>query len=225
MKISEITESLRSFLYCEITEEETAENIRNASPSDLSLAEIEIMSEGYDEDDLRRISDVFLKIVEERKKRYTESLEKTHPIMKFVAAHEKILGKMDEIEKMLSDGPGIKYGQFKYIKNNFEKFGKHHKNEELTILPILKDNGKRGRVNLVKNEHREIKKKKDEIKDALVNEDNETAENKVKELRYLMNKHTVMENNYLYPIALNKIDDWRTIKGELNEMNLKDFRW
>ncbi|MFW6375921.1 MAG: hemerythrin domain-containing protein [Thermoplasmatota archaeon] len=218
MKISEITESLRSYLSGEITEKETAEKIKSASPSELSLAEIRLMSEGYKEEDLKDISKVFLSVIEDKKQRYKNKLEDGHPVKRFIIDHEKILKRMAEIEDVLSKDESLKYGDFKHIKNSFEEFEKHHENEEKTILPILKDNGKRGRVNLVKNEHRKIEKKEDKIKDILGDEDPEKALTQAKELRYLLSKHTVMENNYLYPLAIEKIDDWRPIKDKMELM-------
>ena len=225
MEVSEIIKNLKSFHSGKISKEEAAENIKAASPSELSLAEIKMMSEGFEEKDLKDISKVFLSVIEDKKQRYKNKLEDDHPVKRFIKDHEIILKRMDEIDHILSDDGSLKYGDFRYIKNSFEEFGKHHENEESTILPILKDNGNRGRVNLVKNEHKRIEKKENKIEDILSEEDQEKAKEELKELRYLLNKHTVMENNYLYPIALDKIDEWNSIKNKLDEMecmNLED---
>lgn len=218
MDIKVITKTLKSFYSGEITEDEAAEKIKDASPSDLSLAEIELISEGYDDENLKHISKVFLEVVEDKKQEYAKDLEDDHPVKKFIKDHEKILEKMDEIENIVSNDGSLKYGELKYIKKNFEEFGYHHRNEEKTILPVLKDNGKRGRVNLVKNEHRKIDKKKRTIMNILGKEDLEKAIDELDELSYLLNKHTVMENNYLYPVADEKIDDWKSIKDKMEEM-------
>lgn len=218
MDISDITKNLKSFESGEITKEEAAENIKSASPSELSLAEIELMSEGYSEKDLKRISEVFLEIIEDKRQGYMNELEENHPVKRFIDDHEKILEKMDEIEDMVLKDGNLKYSDYKFIRKNFEEFSYHHRNEEKTILPILKDKGKRGRVNLVKNEHRKIEKKENKIKDILGAEDLDNAITHLRELRYLLSKHTVMENNYLYPVALERIDDWRSIKEKMEEM-------
>lgn len=225
MDISEITKHLKSFHSSEISKEEAAENIKDASPSELSLAEIELMSEGYHDEDLKHISKVFLEVVEDKKQEYAKDLEDDHPVKKFIKDHEKILEKMDEIENIVSNDGSLKYGELKYIKKNFEEFGYHHRNEEETILPVLKDNGKRGRVNLVKNEHRKIEKKESAILNILNDEESEKAIDELDELSYLLNKHTVMENNYLYPVAVEKIDDWGSIKDKMDEMETMNLEY
>ena len=218
MNVTKITEILKKFCNDELTVEEAADMIKGADPLDLSLAEMDLMSEGFEQKDLKDITEIFLKVIEEKKEEYKDSVDKGHPIRDFISDHEKILERMDRIEEILNGEGELKYGEKEYIKKIFPEFEKHHKREEETILPFLEKNGKRGRVNLVKNEHEEIRRKEERIEDLLDGGDPSSIREEVQELRYLLNNHTIMENNYLYPVAIERIDDWGTITRRLEDM-------
>ena len=223
MKAAKISETLKSFYNGELTSDKAAEKIKEADPLDISLAEIDLMSEGFEEKDLKKITEVFLKVIEDKKEKYKKNLDNNHPIRKFISDHEEIVERIEKIENILEDRKNLKCGEEKYIRKNFREFEKHHRLEEKTILPMLEKNGKRGRVHLVKNEHRKIEREEKKVNILIDDEKISSAKDEVELLRYQLNEHTIMENNYLYPIAFERIDDWASILDKLEDMEKMDL--
>jgi len=183
------------------------------------------MSEGFDERDIEAMTEVYLKVTEGKKEEYIDEIGDYHPVIILLKDHEEIHKIMSRLELIVNSEQSLKYVDYREIKGCFMDFKTHNYIEEKTILKILKENGKRGRVNLIINEHRAMDNRFNDLIRQL--EDGEITEYKQEfyELSHLLNDHTVMENNYLYPVALELIEDWEPIKNDfdqIREKNLKD---
>ncbi|MEF8874075.1 MAG: hemerythrin domain-containing protein [Candidatus Thermoplasmatota archaeon] len=235
MEVKEVTDILEDVYQENISVERAVEDMKLASPLDLALAEVELLDKETDETSLQGfrevVSDLYTKILEEKSREILKRVDEDHPLYHLIMEHEEINGFVEELSRF-ADGLKeektriIRKKRLDNIENNVKEIKEHEKSEEEILFPRLEAEGFHGRVQIMKNEHDEI----DELMDELIKLSEELAENKeeflkkIDVLTYTFEFHAFIENNFLYPVAFQELDDWDDIKEEFEYIGFSDIR-
>ncbi|MGC8912284.1 MAG: DUF438 domain-containing protein [Nitrososphaeria archaeon] len=117
--------------------------LQNVDPETLSLAEQELIEEGFDPKDIRRLCNIHLKAITVRRGEY--KLEESHPISILIAEHDIILDNLKALEDVVNK---IKLDRgFRQLNRELESLEpiiellleteKHHQREEKSLFPRL----------------------------------------------------------------------------------------
>ncbi len=231
MEVEDITDILKDVYEGEISAEEAKEDIELASPLQLALAEVELLDDDLDESALKEFREVYSEIIEEKTEETLKKVDEDHPIHRLISEHVEIGKFVDELysfsEKLQNqENRIIRKKKLENIENNIKEIKKHEKSEEEILFPRLEEEGFYGRVNIMKNEHEEIDDLMDELSslsEDLVENKDEFVE-KTEILNYTLEFHSFMENNFLYLVALEELDDWEAMYEQFEEKSFSDIR-
>ncbi len=225
MEVKNITDILKDVYQKKTSIRRAAKDMELASPLDLALAEVELLDEDMGENDLKRfrkiVQNLYVEILKEKTGKLLEELDEDHPIRHLILDHVKITEFVEELSsfvKRVGDEKTriIRKQKLDNIEKNMNEIKKHEKSEEDILFPRLEEEGLHGRIYMMENEHDEI----DELMDELTALSENLVENKEKfiektdVLTYTLEFHAFIENNFLYPVALEKLDDWDDIEEE-----------
>ncbi len=230
MEVKEISSVLKDVYEGEISVEDAVEDIELASPLELALAEVELLDEDLDENSLREFRDLYDDIIVNKTEDTLEKLDEDHPIHHLIEEHiqiKKFVEELSEFSESLQNEKTriIRKKKLDNIGHNVDEIKRHEKSEEDILFPRLKDKGFAGRVNILENEHDEIDKLMDKVKNLsedVVDNKEVLAEN-IDVLAYTLNFHSFMENNFLYLVALEELNDWYAIKKEFRDVGMSNI--
>ncbi len=224
MKIEKVSEILKDIYLDEIDKEEGIEKLKNATPIDLTSAELRLLSEGMDGLEIEEISQVYDEVIDDQTEELLSSLDSDHPIKRMILEHEQI---SDFLEELLNFSSKIRAEDYAEMKDQYDDFlynlkqiQFHEKREEKVFFPALEDKGFEKRIEILKKEHRYIDEyisQMNEFLDDLEKNELETLKS-IEEIIYTLNFHMFIENNLLYPLALEEIEDWENLKKESEKM-------
>lgn len=164
----------------------------------------------------------------------TGNLKPGHIIHTLMAEHDRILGFLEElgrINKTLQKVGSLdkaKKGSKKLlnIAKHLIEAELHHQREEEVLFPELEKRGILGPPEMMRMEHKELRSKKEELL-KIVQSRNKTNFN-IKTLDKVINfiistleEHIYKENNILYPMALELIEEkdiWDKMKTECDKI-------
>lgn len=164
----------------------------------------------------------------------TENLESGHIIHTLMAEHDRILGFLKElgrtnqtIQNMVSlDKAKKESKELLDIAKHLIEAESHHQREEEVLFPELEKREILGPPEMMRMEHKELRSKKKELL-KIVQNINKTNFN-VKRLNKVVNfiistleEHIYKENNILYPMALEVIEEkdiWDKMKTECDKI-------
>ncbi len=108
--------------------------------------------------------------------------------------------------------------------NNLIELDKHIQREEETIFTRLHDLDLGGRTIILTEEHDDLREHREKLKD-LMDEDGDVAEiaNELDSIIYMLRFHAFIENDLLYPVAFEKLEDWEAIAAENDEIGYCEF--
>ncbi|MEM3545573.1 MAG: DUF438 domain-containing protein [Candidatus Bathyarchaeia archaeon] len=212
-------------------EEEARRFLRDIDPETLSIIEQELLEEGLNFEDLRRLCEIHLKAI--TIKREEPEIGEEHPISILKAEHEIILDNLKILEEIVSK---VKSDiGLEQLNEEFEKLEpvvallleaeSHHQREEEALFPRLERQGIAGPPNIMRIEHEDLRAKKKTLKrllDERATLDRNYLTDNVYELgNYIastLRDHIYKENNILYPLSLTTIpeNEWRKIKEEFD---------
>jgi uncharacterized protein len=163
-------------------------------------------------------------------------LPKGHTVSTMMSEHEAILEFLDEldwvnrsIQEMSEYTPGQEeFERLNHIAEHLVETERHHRREEQVLFPELERRGVEGPPAVMRQEHEQLRPRKQRLLelarsaeaadfDAFKQELAELTETIVPMLR----AHIFKENNVLYPMALQVIDDesvWRQLKAACDEI-------
>lgn len=224
MSVESLAEKLKMLAEGEISEEDALDEIKDASPIEISKAEQKLIDEGLSEEELKDFCKIHLQAVQEKVEKLKEDLGYDHPIRTLILEHDEILKALDNLEEIKEDiKPGMSGKVHERLLHNSEHLvdaEKHHTREEDTIFPRMERLGITGPTRIMKMDHEEMWPKKKKL--LSLAKDPEGNEEKIRELidqlTFKLRDHIFKENNILYPSALNELKEWDTIKDECDEI-------
>lgn len=207
--------------------------LQDVDPEMLSLAEQELIEEGFEPEEIRRLCDIHLKVI--TLKREERSLEESHPISILKAEHEIILNNLKILEKVVNRiKPDMSLDKLDEELEKLEPVAEllleaesHHQREEKTLFPRLEERGIAGPPNVMRIEHEDLRARKKALKKLLDERGELDSSYVVKRVRELGNyivsvlgDHIYKENNILYPLALRVVpeNEWSKIREEFDEI-------
>jgi DUF438 domain-containing protein len=163
------------------------------------------------------------------------NLRPGHPIHTLMAEHEIILGFLDRLEKVnlviqkISDFKEQKeLEELVNIAEHLVEAEPHHKREEEVLFPEMEKRGVFGPPEMMRLEHAELRKSKEELKmlSQSFREENflalkEKLDGTSKFIISFLREHILKENNVLYPMALEAIPEenvWQKMKLECDKI-------
>lgn len=205
--------------------------LQDIDPETLSIVEQELLKEGLNPEDLRRLCEIHLKAITIR--REESYIEEEHPISILKAEHEIILDNLkvlEEIANKAKSNVGLEQ-----LNEEFEKLESvvallleaesHHQREEKALFPRLEKQGITGPSNVMRIEHEDLRAKKKALKRLLDErttlDRNHLAYNIYELGNYIVSTlrdHIYKENNILYPLSLRTVpeNEWRKIREEFD---------
>ncbi|MEM4140910.1 MAG: DUF438 domain-containing protein [Nitrososphaeria archaeon] len=207
--------------------------LQNVDPETLSLAEQELIDEGFSPEEIRRLCDIHLKVVAVKEEE--QSLEESHPLSILKSEHEIILNNLRILEDVLSkirlnNSPEKLNEELKRLEAVIElllEAENHHRREEMSLFPRLEEYGISGPPNVMRMEHDDLRSRKKALKSLLDEHsklDSKHLANKVYEIgnyiTIVLRDHIFKENNILYPLALKVVQEgeWKKIKDEFDSI-------
>jgi DUF438 domain-containing protein len=227
MEIDRLKEVLKGINKGVITENEALEEIKKATPLELSIAEQGLLDEGISPDELKKFCTIHLRALEDKLQEIKLSLDKGHPIHTMISEHEEILKFLDELDNLIEPlKRGISDEEKKILQDLSEHLvdaEKHHEREEKVLFPELEKRGITGPPRIMRMEHDELRPIKKRLQELSIEPDknkNEIIE-LINVLSFKLRDHIFKENNILYPAALNAIGEdviWENIKKECDNI-------
>ncbi|MBS7611513.1 DUF438 domain-containing protein [Candidatus Bathyarchaeota archaeon] len=212
-------------------EEEARLFLRNIDPETLSIVEQELLEEGLNPEDLRRLCEIHLKAI--TIKREEPEIGGEHPIGILKAEHKIILDNikiLEEIASKVKSNVGLEQlnEEFKKLESVVAlllEAESHHQREEEALFPRLEKQGITGPPSVMRIEHEDLRVKKKALKRLLDEratlDHNYLADNVYELGNYIVSTlrdHIYKEDNILYPLSLTTIpeNEWRKIREEFD---------
>lgn len=168
--------------------------------------------------------------IEKELKEFKSHIGKKHPLYAFLSEHEQILSfleVLDTIKAALPEGlTSEERDVLRSIAENFVEANKHYTREEEVLFQRLQSKGINGTPSVLKRDHERLESLKERfLKYAKNPEGNEEELIKlIDSLPYLLREHIFKENTILYPIAIEKLEDWDSILKEAKKIGFCQFQ-
>jgi DUF438 domain-containing protein len=213
---------------------EAAKYIQDIDVKELVLAEQELIKEGVEREEMKRLCDVHLEVMKkqlgiERKK---IKLPSAHPIQICMDEHEIIKKNLKKLKRILKriktlgsfEKSNREIDTLKELSHFFVETEKHHKREEEALFPRLEAYGITEPPQIFKADHVEFLAKKKEFHNTMMAEHKDfkkfvgaitpTIEFLTKDL----DEHIYKEDNILYPMCLKtfKKDEWKGVRKKFD---------
>ncbi len=227
MKIYRLKEVLKGVNNGVITKNEALEEIKKATPLELSIAEQGLLEEGISVEELKKFCTMHIKALEDKLHEIKSSLDKGHPIHTMISEHEEILKSLNKLDNLIEPlKRGISYEEKKILQDLSEHLvdaEKHHEREEKVLFPELEKRGITGPPRIMRMEHDELRPIKKRLLELSIEPDKNKGEiiELINVLSFKLRDHIFKENNILYPVALNAITEdtvWENIRIECDRI-------
>ncbi len=137
-----------------------------------------------------------------------------HPLYAFFSEHEQILSYLETLEKIQvshsNHFTGEDYVTLRIIGENMVEANKHYRREEETLFPRLEAKGITSTSWLLKKDHELLQSRKMKLLE--YSKDSKRSGSQLLELigtlPHLVREHVFKENTILYPIAMEKVEEW-----------------
>ena len=174
----------------------------------------------------------YLKEIDFEKASLKGKLKANHPLYTLISEHEIILGFLDRLENLNKkvekgnlDHKILK--ELKDISSHLIETEPHHQREEKVLFPEIEQRGIFGPTEVMRQEHQELRAKKEELK-ALSELSKGQFKKRLKKFKEtsefilsVLREHIFKENNILYPMAFEVIKEkevWQKIKKECDKI-------
>ena len=202
--------------------------LKQIDPKTLSIAEQELLEEGFSQEDLRKLCDVHLQLLGENLEKGPSS-DEGHPISILTEEHKIIKRSLDTLEHVTQNILTAKdYGEIQSELVNLRESSEllletesHHKREEEALFPALEKHGISGPPRIMRMEHDELRARKKALGDLVERHHGmefdefkaklkETSDFIVAKLR----DHIFKEDNILYPTSTKTLGDeeWEEVR-------------
>lgn len=211
---------------------EAKELLAQIDPDDLALAEQNLIEEGLSVEDVQGLCPIHLEVLGEQLQQMRARLPKGHVVSTLVNEHDAILGFLDLLQQVnaaiqrMPQYPGRtpEFRQLTHIAEHLVGAERHHQREEEVLFPELEKRGMYGPPTVMREEHKQLRPRKHALKELVEDVDRQDFDDFKRKLDTLANfivptlrEHIYKENNILYPMALQVIDDeqvWQKLKSD-----------
>lgn len=220
--------------------EEDRKKLAAVPPEDLAAAEQEMISEGVESKEVRSLCDVHIEFLKDKLGDAALKPGPGHPLEHLLSEHEIILkeiGRLEALSEKLE-----KAGEYSEVPGELEKldrivehlveFDRHHALEEEVIFPAVADTGITEPLEIVRNEHEELKKKKKQMQGVLKERSNLACPEFARRIKAFADyfsreypDHICKEDNILFPIALRALskEKWEELGSECERSGYCSF--
>lgn len=235
-KLSEILKRLNEGENTPEIKQEAKELLSSLNPQELSFAEQKLVEAGLNPKDLKHLCSIHMEMLQDEAEKLKRALKAGHVIHTMIREHEKILGFLDRLEKTNENIQEMEnYNRGKNEFHNLLHIAKHlieaephHKREEEIIFPEVEKRGVYGPPQVMRMEHEEFRTHKKEIFDLAKNVSKmnfdifkKRLNTTVKLILLTLRDHIFKENNILYPIAVQIIQEksvWKKMKEQCDKI-------
>ena len=237
-KLISVLKALKSDADLPEIREEVKQFLENVDPLVLSLAEQELLKEGMNPEELRKLCEIHLQVLSIKEEK--SKPEQNHPISILKVEHDIILKNLDILEEMTRKANvSENFGQIREELNEIKKVAnllieaeKHHQREEEALFPALEERGVTGPPRIMRMEHYDLRRQKKALEKLTAEYGTLKYIGFLKKLNELvgyiaptLRAHIDKENNILYPTALKILDEkqWLLIKEKFDEIGYCSF--
>jgi len=211
-------------------------------PQDLATAEQQLVENGLDPAELAKLCPLHLELLDDQTARMKAILPPDHVVAILLSEHETILCFLDDldfvnqlIQKMDNYYPQRdEFRRLVHIAEQLLGVEPHHQREEEILFPELEKRGVYGPPMVMRDEHSQIRRHKHklhELANSVSRMDFDDFAGQLDEIvRFLvptLREHIFKENNMLYPMALEVVDDeqvWLRLKGDCDKVGYCCFK-
>ena len=239
VRIEEVTQLLMRLIAGdepEIVRQESQELLAVIEPQDIALAEQKLLELGIGVENFRGLCIAHMEAFKDQKSKIITNLPQGHVLNTILSEHEMILcfvSELEDINKKIQqpdystqDSAHIK--KLAHVARHLVLADERHQRQDEIILPELERRGYYGPSQIIKMGHISVNSSKHELKDLVehgTHRDFSRFKWKlnaiVEVLAPTMREFIFIEDNVLYPVALDVIDDssvWQRIKAVSDEM-------
>lgn len=215
--------------------EEAKKYFKDTDPKELALAEQELIQEGTQRSEMKRLCDVHLEVMKSQLGKIAAKIKlpKSHPVSILKDEHKIIKRNLKKLSKTLEklkktdsfDKAKSQINTLKELAHFFLETDKHHKREEKAIFPRLEQHGIIEPPAIFKEDHVEFMAKKKMLNEIAMNVDKMSFEEFLKEvspvIEFLaknLEDHIYKEDNILYPMSLQTLDkdEWPEVRKKFD---------
>jgi len=238
-QLKEVIRELKSRSDLSAVRHRTQALLRSVDPKVLSLAEQELLQEGFSQDELRKLCDIHLEPLLGNIDGKAEN-NPTHPVTILQEEHKAIQAYLSDLERItnkLGTEANVKPSQndvaeLRTISQMLVEAESHHKREEVALFPRLEQHGVTGPPAIMRLEHDELRKRKKALKEVVEAADKLSQEEFDRQLKHLadyivptLRSHIFKEDNVLYPTALRTLSEseWPSMRSEFDKIGYCPF--
>jgi len=234
--LKQLLKELRTGDLSNETKEKAKKLFDNVDAKTLGDVEQELIREGISHEEIRRnLCDIHLEVLRGTLVSKRIEVSSPHPVHTFMEEHKVILATLDKLKSLVErlhtknsfNEMGEDLDELKDIAHHLVEAESHHQREEEVLFPGLEKNNIMEPAEIMKLDHVEFREKKKELYNFAHNYsdyDFSYFRDHVTELgNYLtreLDSHIFKENNILYQIALQVLDEeeWQEIKQECDKI-------
>lgn len=210
----------------------------NLSPKDIAAAEQNLISAGYSARLVQQLSAAFvlMGLLEDRKSSLRVTLPSDHVLRRIMAEHDMLkcfMSDLKDLTETIDRMPSIKdttaeFRRLAHIIEHLDAMEEHIEREEDVIFPFLKKHGWASLCRSAKSDHIYIRVATGDLIRIIETFDSDNIEefkvrlkSIVKYLCPTMRDHIFQEDNIMYPIAVEVINDdtlWKKLKTVCDEI-------
>ena len=209
--------------------------IKGVDPTELALAEQELIQEGVSRQEMKRLCDVHLEVMKESLGVGTKpiKLPASHPISILKDEHKIIKRNLKKLKRTLEKLRTVdsftqakrQINTLKELSHFFLETEKHHQREEEAIFPRLVAHGITEPPEIFKEDHVEFKAKKMSLNEIVMHIENKSFQEFLEIVSPLiefltknLEEHIYKEDNILYPMSLQTLDkdEWPAVRKKFD---------
>ncbi|MGQ9596769.1 MAG: DUF438 domain-containing protein [Thermoproteota archaeon] len=209
--------------------------LESVSPVEIATVEEELIKEGVPREEIRKLCDVHLAVFREQLEKQRLNIPQEHPINVLMEEHNIMLKlaeklntvsntilKAEDAEHVRSEGH-----QLEHLVSDFMDSEKHYLREENALFPFLEKHGVTEPPAIMWMEHNQIREMKKQLKRLAESFDmiepsefRKQLSEKSRSLSNILVNHFSKENNILFPMAIQVIDEdeWIEIRRGFDEV-------
>lgn len=216
--------------------DDAQELLASIEPEDLLFAEQRLVEAGLAPEDLKHLCSLHMGMHDDEAGRIKAGLPPGHVIHTLVSEHEMILSFLDELERVSQAVQKMTYyssnkdevKKLMHIAGHLIGAEPHHKREEEVLFPEVEKRGVSGPPQVMRIEHEDLRRRKHELMELSETDDKldyntfrRRLDTTARFIVLTLRDHIFKENNILYPMALQVIQDknsWDKMKAECDKI-------
>ncbi len=210
------------------------EILDQATATEISYAEEELIKEGMSREKIHKLCDVHLEVFKESLEGQSSLAPKGHPIHTLMEEHRLLQAAAEELFVLADKLKHVaepeliatELSRVRHLVNHFEESTRHYLREENVLFPILEKHGIKEPPAIMWMEHDQIRLTEKVLYDSMSEDNDILLKNmhavlaQASALKELLTGHFYKENNILFRAAMNVVseDEWKIVRREFDEI-------